>query len=172
MITKENCPNLKCNYCKFRPTYEKPHSCKRIKDFNILRFSHAPFVCDIFYNPNSICSDFESDGSYKWLDEHWTTFDDYFKVATEVFNESWVYPPTNRTVGIKIVGQPNVIYEVKYEDFVYGTMFDGNTLKAVQKVTQKRTRTGFGYNLIRENINGVDYMAVYNKCKKSGDNNE
>jgi hypothetical protein len=171
MITKENCPNLKCNCCKFYPTYKEPHSCKRIKNFSILQFAHSPFISDTLYNPNGICSDFIPGDNNKWLKKHWTTFDDYFKVATEIFNESWVNPPTNRTVGIKIVGQPNVIYEVKYEDFVYGTMFDGNILKAVQKVTQKRTRTGFGYKLIREDINGVDYMAVYNKYKKSGDNN-
>ena len=132
MITKENCPNLKCIYCKFSP-HKNPHACKRIPNFDILRFAKSPFNSDIYFNPNGICSDFVSDGTYKWLDKHWTNFEDYFGIYEVILNESFINPPTRRTVGIKIVGEPNVVYKVLYKDFVYGTMIEGNRLKATNR---------------------------------------
>lgn len=48
-----------------------------------------------------------------------------------------------------------VRYRVRLEDYIYGTMFEGNKLKAYEKIYYKRTKEGFGYKLVHEKIDGV-----------------
>lgn len=47
-------------------------------------------------------------------------------------------------------------YRVKLDDYIYGTMFEGNKLKAYEKVYYKRRKEGFGYKLVHEKIDGVE----------------
>lgn len=59
-------------------------------------------------------------------------------------------------IGFELKQELNVRYYVRLEDYINGTMWDGNKLKAVEKGYYKQTRSGFGYKWIREKINGVE----------------
>lgn len=59
-------------------------------------------------------------------------------------------------IGFELKQEPDVRYYVRPEDYVNGTMWDGNKLKAVEKGYYKRTQNGFGYKWIREKIDGVE----------------
>ena len=62
----------------------------------------------------------------------------------------------NNLIGFELKQEPDVKYYVRLEDYVNGTMWDDNRLKAVKKGYYKRTKSGFGYKWIREKIDGVE----------------
>lgn len=135
-------PNYHCRDCiHFR-------QCKRI-DHTVVKFA-VPWFKTYDGDFHIVCSDFTP----RWQapDYPWTGFEDYWKV----YVEQWLpYSNTNIRVYFTIHGDASIRYGVPLMDYVNGSMFDGNILKAVEKMYYKQVRTGFGYRLIREPIEGV-----------------
>jgi hypothetical protein len=88
----------------------------------------------------------------KYANEHWTCFEDYWKY----YVEQWLpYQNTNKNIYFTLHDDTSIRYGVPLMDFVNGTMIENGLLKAIEKVYYKQTRTGFGYRLVREPIEGV-----------------
>ena len=68
--------------------------------------------------------------------------------------------PQDIAIGFELKQEPNVRYYVRLEDYVNGTMWDGNRLKAVKKGYYKRARGGLGYKWVREEIDGVEVNVI------------
>ena len=60
------------------------------------------------------------------------------------------------SIDLCINGDTSARYLVKMKDWIYGTLFDGDTLRAFEKEYYRRTKRGVGYRLIHESINGVE----------------
>lgn len=146
-------PNFYCGDCiywKYENVNQAP--CKRIDHKNI-KFA---IPCFASYDGNQhggiICSDFEPKN--KFFRERWEGFEKYFPLYVDA---CLPYKNTDTLVYFTLHNDTSVKYGVHMMDFVYGTMIDGNTLKAVEKVYYKQIRNpgGFNYRLIRDPINGV-----------------
>lgn len=137
--------NYKCSDCKH---YKK--DCLRVDgvtiDFAKPWFrSQTDFGC--------VCCDFVLKDYKLYAKQNWIDFDTYFKE----YVENWLpYQNTNTLVYFTIKGDTSIRFGVKLLDFVYGNMYlkDG-LLNAVEKMYYKQVRSGFGYKLVREPIEGV-----------------
>ena len=99
------------------------------------------------------CYDFELKDYMIYAKQNWIDFDTYFKECVE----NWLpYGNTNTLIYFCLNGDTSIRYGVKLLDYVYGNMYlsDG-VLNAVEKMYYKQVRSGFGYSLIREPIEGV-----------------
>lgn len=142
----EEVDNYTCGCCKYF------HNCKRI-DHETVRFAQ-PWFRSYDHNQFSgiVCSDFEPAEFCVHACKVWVDFDYYWPR----YVEQWLpYKDTNKLVYFTLHGDTSIRYGVPLMDFVNGTMIEGNTLKAVIKKYYKQTRSGTGYKLIREEINGV-----------------
>lgn len=86
--------------------------------------------------------------------KEWNGFEEYWAN----YIEQWLpYRNTEKTISFFVNGDTDIKYMVKLMDFVNGTMFEGNKLKAIEKVYYKQDRNpkGFGYKLVREPVDGV-----------------
>ena len=142
----EDVEHYHCGNCKYF------HDCKRI-DHVTIKFA-VPFFKSYDRNQFSgiICADFEPAQWCIYACKTWQGFEYYWPR----YVEQWLpYQSTNVLIYFTLHDDTSVRYGVNLMDFVNGTMFDGDLLKAVRKVYYKQTREGFGYRLIRETINGV-----------------
>ena len=146
MVCEYDVENYHCGHCKYY------NNCKRI-DHVTIQFAKPWFkTYDRNQFSGNICSDFEPADHCTHACKTWTGFEDYWPK----YVEQWLpYSNTDVLVYFTLNGDASVRYGVKLLDFVYGTMFDGNVLKASVKTYYKKTRDGFGYKLIKEKINGV-----------------
>lgn len=163
-IDEFQCPDYRCKDCKhFRFVSPKnPHGCTHRFDHVIMEYAHPWFV-NVPEERGYPCSDFEPDGSYPATLPYWHGFEHWreWKKRQEVEDyggeERYNRLKTqNNLVGFELKQEPDVKYYVRLEDYVNGTMWDDNRLKAVQKRYYKRTKSGFGYKWIREKIDGVE----------------
>lgn len=163
-IDEFQCPDYRCKDCKhFRFVSPKnPHGCTHRFGHAIMEYAHLWFV-NVPEERGYPCSDFEPDGSYPAALPYWHGFEHWreWKRRQEIedYNGEERYnrlKPQNNLIGFELKQEPNVRYYVRLEDYVNGTMWDGNRLKAVKRGSYKRTKSGFGYKWIREEINGVE----------------
>ena len=150
-------PNLRCGDCEYflvNADMDNVESkCKRI-DHKKIQFA-VPFFKSYDCNQFSgcICSDFKPNEHRKHTCENWTNFEDYWKL----YVEQWLpYQNMNKNKGFVLNRNTEVRYYVPLLKFVYGDMFQGGKLMAVEKVYYKRCNTGCGYKLVREKINGIE----------------
>lgn len=137
-----------CKDCKY---FE--NGCKRV-DGKKVNFAKTTFICEAF--GDYICSDFVFKDSRIYGIRNWIDFETYWKE----FQENW-FPRRNLdTYNVYFVLNNNqdVRYGVRIKDYIYGNMFSGNRLNAVEKMYYRQTRNPnhSGYELVREEINGVD----------------
>lgn len=139
--------NYRCSNCKY---YQK--DCKRIDGVKI-DFAKPWFKSSSDHG--CVCSDFVLKDYMIYAKQNWIDFDTYFAE----YVENWLpYENTNTLVHFVVNGDKNVWYGVPLLDYVYGNMYDGNKLKAVEKMYYKRTKRDFGYDLAREEIDGVELI--------------
>lgn len=154
MYNEDNCPNLKCRDCKYfsvranAPT--EVSQCKRIDNKTVMFYKpwFATYDCGASH---IICSDFEPKNPHYADFKEWTSFSDVWPIYSSV----WIpWYSHKKTTSFFLNGDFSVSYQVLLDDFVYGTMFCGNTLKAVSRQYYRRTNASpFGYRLITEEIN-------------------
>ena len=148
---KDNIGCVRCGDCKWfhvKADLEGFEStCKRLdhKKYRFVKSCFRSYDCGAFNQ--QICRDFEPDGLYKYLAEHWTSFDD------------WVGEISEKTkIGIVIDGNDSIHYYVKYKDFADGTFLDADgNLKWVERCFYKRCsydKSPIGYVLVHETPEG------------------
>lgn len=148
-----------CGNCKyFKVDADRNESlCKRI-DHKTIKFAIPYFKSyDCGQYRGCICSDFVPADYCVHAKKNWTNFDEYWIG----YVEQWLpYSNTNTYISFTLNNDTSIRYRVKLLDYVYNTMFDGNTLKAYEKVYYKQCRDKekypTGYKLIVEEINGVE----------------
>ena len=145
-MCKEHVENYHCGSCKYY------HNCKRI-DHQAIQFAKPWFKT---YDRNQfsgcVCSDFEPAEWCVYACKAWMGFEYYWPR----YVEQWLpYKNTSVLIYFTLNGDTSIRYGVKLLDFVYGNMIDGNILKASEKVYYKKVKSGFGYKLIKEKIDGV-----------------
>jgi hypothetical protein len=152
--------NLHCGNCKFfKVDADRNESiCKRI-DHKTIQFGRAWFKSyDCNQHTGIICSDFIPADWCISIVREWNGFDEYW------FNyvEQWLpYKNIDMLIPFFVNGDTDNKYMVKLMDFINGTMIENSKLKAVQKVYYKQDRDpeGYGYKLIKEEIDGVYITA-------------
>lgn len=143
------CPNYRCGDCG------QPRPCRRRVDGESVQVARPWFLSQA--NPFP-CSDFfPSDIHVFDLAHYWIDYESWYAdwllewkngISKEDFEKS--------SIGLCLNGDNSIRYHVKMKDWIYGTLFDGDTLRAFKKEYYERTRSGFGYRLIHESINGVE----------------
>jgi hypothetical protein len=137
--------NYRCSHCEH---YKK--DCLRVDGVTV-DFSKPWFKSQS--DCGCVCCDFELKDCMVYAKQNWVDFDTYFKE----YVENWLpYKNTNKLIYFVLNGDSSVRYGVPLLDYVYGRMRDGDKLNAVEKMYYKQTRSGFGYTLIRESIDGVN----------------
>lgn len=137
--------NLGCGDCRFNG-----RNCKRIGNYNVQFY--RPWFASQPSGRHHICSDFQPLKCLKVIYEEWTSFEDYWPA----YVEQWLpYSNTNKLDYFFINGDRAIAYGVPMMDAVYGHMFEGNKLLAVEKMYYRHVRRGLGYVLVHEKINGV-----------------
>jgi hypothetical protein len=144
----EDVEHYHCGDCEFF------HSCKRIDHANV-KFA-VPWFKSYDKNQFSgiICSDFCPAQWNVYAHKNWNGFEYYWPR----YVEQWLpYSNTNSLVFFTLHDDTSVRYGVPLMNFVYGDMFDGDLLKAVEKVYYKRSNSSpIGYKLVHEKINGIN----------------
>lgn len=139
-----SCLNYHCGNCIYYGTHTSP--CTKRIDHEKIKFA-TPFFKSYDRNQFSgiVCSDFVP----RYNSDNFN-FQDYWNDYVEV----WLpYSNTNILIWFTLNEDISVRYGVKLMDYVYGTMYDSNgNLKAIKKKYYKKTKDGFGYKLITENI--------------------
>ena len=151
------CEHFYCGDCKH---YKHPYDggCQKRIDHKRVKFAKPWFKSyDGNQHSGNPCSDFVPSALHVCGLRRWTTFDDYWLL----YVRDWLpYSNTDVLTYFTIGDDTSIRYGVRLLDFVYGNMFDGAILKAVEKMYYKRrNRTkenSFGYELIREKIDGVE----------------
>lgn len=155
----EDCYAYHCGDCKNFGTY--PNYCTRRIDHKKIEFAAPWFRCD----PEAggmICCEFEPKGIFVYdLKNYWTNYENW---QTDWYDTQYDYlteeqreeKKDNSIVWFTLNGNTNIRYGVRAKDYIYNTMYDGNKLKAVKKIYYKKTKEGFGYKLMREDIDGVE----------------
>ena len=152
--------NVRCNECEFYRVDAdiRENFCKRI-DHKTVKFA-VPWFKSYDCDHGCICSDFKPKPFYPALVKEWEEvggFDNWWPLWVD----QWLpYKKTDKLTYFTINNDTSIRYGVKLLDFVYGTMFDGNKLKAVEKEYVKRVKksdkNSVGYELIHEEIDGVE----------------
>ena len=139
----DDCPHFGCGDCKY---FRK---CKRV-DGNSLQFAKQWFLCETSWT-HIPCKDFEH-AHPEYADmKKWTNFEDIWNA----YKKAWL-PYENENIEIPFVvnGEKSVWYYVPLKKFLDGTMTENGKLMAIKKKYYKKTREGFGYKLITEEIIG------------------
>lgn len=145
MYNEEDCPNLKCGDCKF---YK--NGCKKIDGKHIRYYLKVFTPCDEGAS-NTICSNFvPMHPEYADIKGKWTNFDDYWKVYSNV----WLFAhEKTQGIALHLDDDDDTIYYVPLKVWLYEDLCDADgKLKAYKKAYYKRTREGFGYKLVCEEI--------------------
>ena len=166
-IDEFECPYYKCKNCihfKF-VTPQNPHGCTHRFDHAKMEYSHPWFV-NVPEEGGRICRDFEPNDGYPAAIPYWHGYDHYIEWRERQEVEDYGdyggeerynrLKTQNNLIGFELKQEPDVRYYVRLEDYVNGTMWNNNRLKAVQKRYYKRTKSGCGYEWIREKIDGVE----------------
>ena len=138
--------HYRCSNCKY---YQS--GCKRV-DNKTISFA-VPWFVNVQPDCGTVCCDFELKDYMIHAKQNWIDFDTYFKE----YVENWLpYGNTNKLIYFCLNGDTSIRYGVKLLDYVYGNMYLSNgVLNAVEKMYYKQVRSGFGYELVREPIEGV-----------------
>lgn len=151
--------NLRCNECQFyRVNADREESiCKRI-DHKRVKFA-VPWFKSYDCDHGCICSDFIPVEHYPAVYKNWQEIGG-FKGRWPLWVEQWLpYKNTDVLTYFTIGKDTSIRYGVHLMDFVNGTMFDGDVLKAVEKMYIKRVKKSdknpIGYKVIRKSIDGV-----------------
>lgn len=163
MYTVDNCPHYGCGNCKyFKVDADRSESlCKRL-DHKSVKFAVPWFKSyDCGQSYHLPCDDFEP----KHMDyvdaKEWTGFADFW----QAYVQAWLpYQNEDILLWFTLHGDTMVEYGVPLKMFLDGSMIQGNTLMAKKKRYYKRTKEGFGYKLIYEEIDGIEIIK--------GDTNE
>lgn len=142
---------------------QNPNGCTYRFDHSKMEFAHLWFIHSPEEN-GPACRDFQPNGLYKAALPYWHGFDHYIEwrrrqYIEDIGEERYAIRAKNKKpslIGFELKQEPNVRYYVRLEDYINGTMWDGNKLKAIEKGYYKQTRSGFGYKWIIEKINGVE----------------
>ena len=153
----DSCARFCCGNCEH---YKHPYDggCQKRIDHKRVKFAKPWFKSyDGNQHRGTPCSDFVPSALNVCESKRWTTFDDYWLL----YVRDWLpYSNTEVLTYFTLGDDTSIRYGVRLLDFVYGNMFDGAILKAVEKMYYKRrNRTkenSFGYELIREKIDGVE----------------
>lgn len=144
MYTTDTCPHLGCKDCLYNGV-----NCKRLSGTN-LEFARPYFKS----SPSGLhipCNSFKpAHPEYADLKE-WTNYDDFIKA----YMEAWWSGSKPYVCGFTMSGDKSIRYYVPLEKFIDGTMIQDGKLMAIYKQYYKQTREGFGYRLIKEEIDGV-----------------
>ena len=159
IIDEFECPCYFCKDCahfKFI-TPQNLHGCTHRFDHSKMEFAHLWF--NHFPEENGpACRDFQPNGLYKAALPYWHGFDHYLEwrrrqYIEDIGEERYAIRAKNKKpplIGFELKQEPNVRYYVRLEDYINGTMWDGNKLKAVEKGYYKRTKSDFDYKWIQE----------------------
>lgn len=155
MYTVDTCPHYGCGDCKyFRIDADRNESlCKRI-DHKKVKFAIPWFKSyDCGQNFHIPCNDFEPKYMHYADAKSWDGFDNFW----ETYVKAWLpYQDENKLIWFCINNDTNIEYGLPMKVFIQGNMISDNTLLATKKRYYKRTKEGFGYKLITEDINGVE----------------
>lgn len=159
--------NLRCRDCKFyKPNAELDNIesiCKRI-DHKKIRFA-VPWFKSYDCDHGCICSDFKPK---EWLVatcNEWEQvggFDNWWSLWVE----QWLpYQNTNVYTWFTIGNNTSIEYGVKLLDYVYGRLYrnDGRLnaqKKRYYKMHKKSKKYPYGYELVIEDIDGVDIDGI------------
>lgn len=158
-IDEFECPRYKCKDCihfKARLPSNDYKGCTYRFDHSKMEYAHSWFVsCPEDYGP--ICSDFEPNGLYKAALPYWHGIAHYleWRKRQDAELQGGEYHEKEVRIGFEISSHPEERYYVKFDDYFYGKMWEGDKLKAFMKKYYRRTKRGFGYELVTENIDGV-----------------
>lgn len=161
-IDEFECPRYKCKDCvyfKYCLPNNENIGCSHRFDHRKMEYVHPWFVSSPEqYGP--ICSDFKPDGLYKAALPYWHGIEHYleWKKRQDAELQGGKYHEKEVRIGFEIRSYPEERYYVKFDDYFYGKMWDGNKLKAFMKKYYKRTKDGFGYKLVTEYIDGVEVL--------------
>lgn len=159
VIDMDNVPHYHCADCYHNvpdKTNRMRSRCKKRIDHEILEFSKIPFSSDYCQIPP--CAEFIPPAYSVDALRRWTGFEDFWAG----YVAAWLpYQNTDILLGFCLNGDTSVRYGVPLMDYVNGTMYSGNRLKAVEKRYYRQIRKGFGYELVREQIDGVNLPDNY-----------
>lgn len=145
-MCEECVERIGCNKCKWADNAVQGGKCKR--EFPNIKLAKPVFKSDRF-DTLRFCCDFEPKGYCVKLKENWKGFEDWY----EQYKRDWDNRPIEgKTVSYTIDGNESVRYQVSLKDFIYGTLFEDGKLKVVTKMYYKKTKGGFGYKLVVDNI--------------------
>lgn len=165
-IDEFECPRYHCKNCKHFKfvTPNSPHGCTHRFDHAKLEYAHLWFI-SVPEERGCPCADFEPDGLYPAALPYWHGYEHWKEWKYRQDREDDPRPQEmidrlNKNVrpyiAFEIKGdKTEARYLVDLDDYIYNTMFDGNKLKAFKKHYYKRTKEGFGYKLVKEEIDGV-----------------
>ena len=135
---------LMCGQCRYAG-----EKCKRV-DGKRIRLYH-PWFAPHSAQQHFICRDYTPADWCVYIKTHYPGYEKYAEnpdVQREIRNR--------KSVGFFVGNDEDTIYHVLADDFVNGTMWDGSVFKAYEKQYYVRTRSGFGYRLVTEQLpNGV-----------------
>lgn len=151
--------NYKCSWCKYFS-----NGCKRV-DGKKINFAKSPFSCEPCCP--YVCCDFELQDYRIYAKQNWIDFETYWKE----YLECWLPKRKLETMNVYFTlnGDDDVRYGVRILDYIYGNMYtEDGRLNVVEKMYYRQTRNGFGYKLIRENIdNGINIISKSNGVNQS-----
>ena len=164
-IDEFECPNYKCKNCKYFKSAFKGGCGHRI-DFSKMNYAAPWFDC-MPEEDGYPCKDFVPDGLYIAALPYWHGYDHWREWYNRQNEEE--YAEAGRTykrksddeelIGFRLKQSPNEFYYVRLSDYINGTMWDGNKLKAVKRQYYKRHKKvnehDLGFELVREDIDGV-----------------
>lgn len=136
--------------CRFAPIHDNG-TCKREK-LGKYEFGKNAFLS--IRTCGGFCKDYIPSPWCKWILKTWVDAD-HFKEQVKVEDGEYYFEP--RFVTYVVNGEKDVWYRVRYDDFYNGNLIrpDGK-FNAYEKVYYKRVKTGFGYKLITEKVDGVE----------------
>lgn len=144
------CPNYRCRDCgrhlgcKRHESLWK-HQVQRTHPF-FTRFTSTFPCCDFFPSELHVFD----------LKNYWTDFETWYADWLEEWQNGMSKEAfENRKIGFYLNNDESVWYYTRLRDWIYGTLFDGDILRAFEKEYYKRTRDFWGYKLIREPVNGI-----------------
>ena len=153
--------HYKCENCAYSDIYCR-HPCLRRIDHKHVRFA-VPWFKSYIGDEKPACKEFEPSKWQRWDYKYWRGWKDYFERYKKL--EFGYYKGDNAEERVEkaltwfcINGDTDVEYGVRYLDWVNGTMFDGNKLKAIKKHYYKKDKIDLGiqlYKLVTEDIDGV-----------------
>ena len=149
-MKEEDCEHYYCGDCKHF------NNCPRTDIDHVKIKFYKPFfkTYDRHQYSGIPCCKFEPNDINVYGKSVWKNFDDYWEQYVNI----WLpYHDINTTVAFVLNDDFDVWYEVPLKDWVFGSILDKNgKLKAIEKDYYKQVRSGFGYKLVREKIEGAD----------------